>query len=76
MNGDIYEGNFKGGNFNGTGTYTFKEGTIIQGFWKDNILEGNALYDDMKDLKIEGEFENSEYDDSKQLEIRLKKIKE
>ena len=31
--GDVYEGEFKDGDFHGLGSYTFSNGAIFEGFW-------------------------------------------
>ena len=39
--GDVYEGEFKNGNRDGYGTYTFADGTKIEGQWKNGRLVDN-----------------------------------
>ena len=37
-NGSKFVGNFRDGSYYGPGTYTFANGTIDKGFWKNNKL--------------------------------------
>ena len=39
----MYEGDFKGGLFNGNGVFTYKTGNKIEGYFLDNKLHGEAL---------------------------------
>jgi len=36
--GDIYVGELRNGELNGQGTYTFADGTVSRGIWRDNEL--------------------------------------
>lgn len=38
----VYEGEFKNGCIEGTGTFTFKNGTVYYGEWKANMMEGKG----------------------------------
>merc|ERR1711990_1073570 len=43
-NGDVYDGDFKDGNFHGKGTYTWANGNVYVGEWKDDKKHGKATY--------------------------------
>ena len=40
--GDIYDGEWKDGNFNGKGKYTYADGIIYEGEWKDDKKDGKG----------------------------------
>lgn len=39
-----YEGAFRGGKKNGPGKMTYRDGTVYEGEFKDNAIEGNGKY--------------------------------
>ena len=44
--GDVYEGNvLANGKKDGSGTYKYKDGTVITGNWKKNVLSGKVTID-------------------------------
>ena len=41
-NGDLYNGDFQEGLFNGHGVYYFSNGTCYEGNWKDDLMHGQG----------------------------------
>ena len=42
ISGDIYAGEWKVGKYHGQGTYTWADGTVMKGIWKNNkLIEAN-----------------------------------
>ena len=61
-NGDIYEGEFKDGKFNGNGTYKYKNGNIYEGEFKNVYFYGKGIYKYNNGNIYEGEFKNDNLD--------------
>ena len=54
--GDVYEGSFTNGLFNGFGVYRFPDGSLYEGEWQDNMMHGAGYYLDKYQRRFEGEF--------------------
>jgi hypothetical protein len=55
-NGDVFEGEFRKGNFTGQGAHTRKDGARYEGGFKDWTYEGRGRYDDGHGSVWEGPF--------------------
>ena len=60
--GEVYEGEFSNGRFNGTGTYLFSDGASYSGGWMDSKMHGEGCYTDNKGFKFDGQFFNGSFD--------------
>lgn len=59
--GDVFEGNFTSGFFNGQGTYTYVSGDKYVGEWKDDKKNGLGKYYDKNSLlDYEGQYKDGE----------------
>ena len=67
-NGDIFEGNWRGGLMHGEGTYTSDDGTMIKSFW-ENGLEVIEIVEDDVIIEYEIEIEDTESDEDEVIEI-------
>jgi len=67
-NGDIFEGNWRGGLMHGEGTYTSDDGTMIKSFW-ENGLEVIEIVEDDVIIENEIEIEDTESDEDEEIEI-------
>ena len=67
-NGDIFEGNWRGGLMHGEGTYTSDDGTMIKSFW-ENGLEVIEIVEDDVIIEDEIEIEDTESDEDEVIEI-------
>jgi len=56
--GDKYDGEFKGGKFNGLGTYTYGNGNKYVGEFKDDNFNGQGTFTTATGDKYEGEYKN------------------
>ena len=56
--GDVYEGEYKNNRRNGKGKRTYRDGSILEGDWKDNELWNGTKYD--KEGNISGKYVNGE----------------
>ena len=57
-NGDIYEGNFKNGNREGEGIYTWTDNSYYKGEWLNDKMNGYGEYRSATGDVINGLFEN------------------
>ena len=57
-NGDIYEGDFKDGKFEGKGIYYFNNGDRYEGDFKDGKFEGKGTYYFKNGNRFEGNYKN------------------
>ena len=60
-NGDTYVGEFKGGKFNGQGTYTFSYGDKYVGEFKNGTFSGQGTRTFVNGNKFVGEFSGGEF---------------
>ena len=56
--GSVYEGEYKNNRRNGKGKRTYRDGSILEGDWKDNELWNGTKYD--KEGNISGKYVNGE----------------
>eukprot|EP00756_Hemistasia_phaeocysticola_P033960 Hpha_TRINITY_DN16496_c0_g14::TRINITY_DN16496_c0_g14_i2::g.162811::m.162811 len=57
--GNVYEGDFKGGLRHGQGTYRGSEGDLYSGSWKEGKMHGKGVWSS-RSHRFEGHFENGE----------------
>lgn len=56
-NGDIYQGEWKGGKANGQGTFVDTNGSMFKGEWHNDVYHGNGAETwNFGSIKYEGEF--------------------
>ena len=56
--GGVYEGGYKNNRRNGKGKRTYRDGSILEGYWKDNKFWNGTKYD--KEGNISGKYVNGE----------------
>ncbi|MDF2822263.1 MAG: hypothetical protein K0R15_2711 [Clostridiales bacterium] len=58
----LYRGQFKDGNFSGTGIFVFDDGTYYSGEFKNGAFNGEgAIYDSNNKMLLKGYFKDGEY---------------
>ena len=57
--GRVYEGEYKNNRRNGKGKRTYRDGSILEGYWKDNKLWNGTKHD--KEGNISGKCVNGEW---------------
>ena len=50
--GDVYEGEYKNNRRNGKGKRTYRDGSILEGDWKDNELWDGTKYDKEGNISV------------------------
>jgi len=58
---DRYEGEFRGGQANGWGTYTYTDGSHYDGEWKDGKRHGRGVFSFTNGNRYEGEFRDGNF---------------
>lgn len=61
FDGDVYEGNFANGSFNGQGTYTWRDGSTYTGQWKNDNRSGQGTFVGYDGTKYVGQWANDKY---------------
>ena len=59
--GDLYEGQWLKGKYNGYGRKIYSEGEIYQGFWKDDLPHGLGTYTNIHGRTISGTWDHGKY---------------
>ena len=59
MVGGVYQGEYKNNRRNGKGKRTYRDGSILEGYWKDNKFWNGTKYD--KEGNISGKYVNGEW---------------
>ena len=59
-NGDIYEGEWKNGEFNGKGIYKYNNGNKYEGEFKDGNKDGKGIFTNKNGEQIIGLWKNDE----------------
>ena len=62
ISGDIYDGEWKSGNFHGNGIIEYSDGTKYDGEWKEGLPNGKGVLTDSNGNKYVGEFINGKRD--------------
>jgi hypothetical protein len=62
---DSYVGYFVKGKPDGKGTYTWANGTRLEGTFKGGIAQGQGIYVSSKGIRFEGQFENGKLEGMK-----------
>lgn len=60
--GDVYEGEWEDGRFNGKGKLTYSDGGVYEGEWKDGSFNGKGKLTYPNGVVYEGEFKNGNFD--------------
>jgi hypothetical protein len=58
-NGDIYEGQWKGGKRHGKGTFKYVNGYVYEGQWENNNRHGKGTFKYVNGYVYEGQWENN-----------------